>query len=158
MFSRSYATDTQTKSADLASVVAGAASPPQIATACAEVEAFLHKYTADQTRWFFSITFPTLICKIFGFDDAPQAAAAQKPASPSGWIDIASLSNDSELAGMVLSILLFEFSPEFLLCLVLTILLFEFFTELLEYLLFSLYILCVCMTLNSARNSYWNAS
>nr|GLL48622.1 uncharacterized protein LOC109153203 [Ipomoea trifida] len=105
MFSRSYATDTQTKSADLASVVAGAASPPQIATACAEVEAFLHKYTADQTRWFFSITFPTLICKIFGFDDAPQAAAAQKPASPSGWIDIASLSNDSELAGRIFSLL-----------------------------------------------------
>ncbi|RAL54700.1 hypothetical protein DM860_001828 [Cuscuta australis] len=103
MYSRSYPSDAQTKAADLAALIVAAASPSQIAAACAEVESFLHAYTADQTRWFFSITFPTLICKVFGFNDAPPAG--QKSLSPSGWTDAASLSNDKELAGKIFSLL-----------------------------------------------------
>ncbi|CAH9096085.1 unnamed protein product [Cuscuta epithymum] len=103
MFSRSYPTATQTKAADLATLILGASSPSQIVAACAEVDSFLHLYTADQTRCFFSITFPTLICKVFGFDDTPPVD--HKSLSPSGWIDVASLSNDSELAGRIFRLL-----------------------------------------------------
>ncbi|XP_059657598.1 uncharacterized protein LOC132304087 [Cornus florida] len=101
MISSTYSTDSQTQSSDLASKILAASSPPQIAAACAEVESFLHKHTPDQTRWFFSITFPTLICKIFGFDESP----AQATQSPKGWIDIVSVSSDSKLSGMVLNLL-----------------------------------------------------
>ncbi|KAL3362037.1 hypothetical protein AABB24_014741 [Solanum stoloniferum] len=105
MISRGYATDTQSKSSDIAAAVLAASSPLQILAACDAVESFLHKHTADQTRWFFSITFPTLICKIFGFDESSSASVAVKSMSPSGWIDIAALSNDSQLAGRILSLL-----------------------------------------------------
>ncbi|XP_049378348.1 uncharacterized protein LOC125843172 [Solanum stenotomum] len=105
MISRGYATDTQSKSSDIAAAVLAASSPLQILAACDAVELFLHKHTADQTRWFFSITFPTLICKIFGFDESSSASVAVKSMSPSGWIDIAALSNDSQLAGRIFSLL-----------------------------------------------------
>ncbi|KAH0645857.1 hypothetical protein KY284_033741 [Solanum tuberosum] len=105
MISRGYATDTQSKSSDIAATVLAASSPLQILAACDAVESFLHKHTADQTRWFFSITFPTLICKIFGFDESSSATVAVKSMSPSGWIDIAALSNDSQLAGRIFSLL-----------------------------------------------------
>lgn len=104
MISRAYPTDTQSKSSDIAATVLAASSPPQILAACDAVESFLHKHTADQTRWFFSITFPTLICKIFGFDESSSSSAAVKSLSPSGWIDIAALSNDSQLAGLLLKL------------------------------------------------------
>ncbi|KAJ0437889.1 hypothetical protein HanRHA438_Chr16g0756701 [Helianthus annuus] len=83
MIPHSYATDAQSKSADLASTIVAASTPDQIATVCASVDSFLHKHSPDQSRWFFSITFPTLICKLFGFDD-------QKPPNPNanGWIDV----------------------------------------------------------------------
>uniref|UniRef100_A0A5B7AYY4 Putative sphingomyelin phosphodiesterase 4 n=1 Tax=Davidia involucrata TaxID=16924 RepID=A0A5B7AYY4_DAVIN len=100
MIPHTYATDSQTKSADLASTILAASSPPQIAAACAAIESFLHTHTPDQTRWFFSITFPTLICKIFGFDES----SAQRPQSPNGWIDIVSASNDPELACRVFNL------------------------------------------------------
>ncbi|XP_055821269.1 uncharacterized protein LOC129889837 [Solanum dulcamara] len=105
MISRAYTTDTQSKSSDIAATVLAASSPLQILAACDAVESFLHKHTADQTRWFFSITFPTLICKIFGFDECSSASAAVKSLSPSGWIDIAALSNDSQLAGRIFRLL-----------------------------------------------------
>ncbi|KAG5592874.1 hypothetical protein H5410_043388 [Solanum commersonii] len=105
MISRGYATDTQSKSSDIAATVLAASSPLQILAACDAVESFLHKHVADQTRWFFSITFPTLICKIFGFDESSSTSAAVKSMSPSGWIDIAALSNDTQLAGRIFSLL-----------------------------------------------------
>ncbi|KAL3649734.1 hypothetical protein CASFOL_006137 [Castilleja foliolosa] len=98
MIPHSYATDTQTKSTELASTVAAAVSPSQIVSACAAVESFLRKHTPDQQRWFFSITFPTLICRIFGFDDSPPPTAARKSHTSNGWIDVAASENDSELA------------------------------------------------------------
>ncbi|GER25700.1 sphingomyelin phosphodiesterase 4 [Striga asiatica] len=105
MIPHSYATDTQTKSAELASAVAAASSPAQIAAACADVESFLRKHTPDQQRWFFSITFPTLICRVFGFDDPSPPSAAIKRHSSNGWIDVAASENDSELAGRIFSLL-----------------------------------------------------
>ncbi|CAN4078002.1 unnamed protein product [Withania somnifera] len=105
MIYRAYVTDTQSKSSDIATTVLAASSPPQILAACDAVESFLHKHTADQTRWFFSITFPTLICKIFGFDESSASSPAVKALSPSGWIDIAALSNDAQLAGRIFSLL-----------------------------------------------------
>lgn len=99
MVGHSYATDVQSEAAELAKAILSAASSQQIATVCAGVEHFLQKHTADQARWFFSITFPTLICKIFGFDDS--ASSSTKPQSPNGWIDTATLSGGSELSGLV---------------------------------------------------------
>ncbi|KAK3039510.1 hypothetical protein RJ639_028092 [Escallonia herrerae] len=101
MVSHSYATDAQTKAKDLVSAILAAASPPEIAAACASVEAFLNQHTPDQARWFFSITFPTLICKLFGFEDSPP----QKSVPPSGWIDAASSSGDSNFSGKVFNLL-----------------------------------------------------
>ncbi|KAJ9556110.1 hypothetical protein OSB04_010724 [Centaurea solstitialis] len=100
MMSHSYATDAQTKSADLAATIVAASTPPEIATACSAVESFLHKHSPDQSRWFFSLTFPTLICKVFGFDE-------QKPQNPNGngWIDVLTSVNDAEVSGKVLSLL-----------------------------------------------------
>ncbi|KAI3468980.1 hypothetical protein Pfo_025643 [Paulownia fortunei] len=105
MIPHSYATDTQTKSTELASTVAAAVSPAQIASACAAVESFLRKHTPDQQRWFFSITFPTLICRVFGFDDSLPPSAAPKRHPSNGWIDVAASENDSELAGRIFSLL-----------------------------------------------------
>ncbi|XP_057513863.1 uncharacterized protein LOC130795671 [Actinidia eriantha] len=99
MISHTYAMDTQTKLSDLASTILVASTPPQIAAVCEAIEVFLHQHSPDQSRWFFSITFPTLICKIFGFDDS----SPPPPQSPNGWID--AVSNDSELAARVFNLL-----------------------------------------------------
>ncbi|KAL2489982.1 hypothetical protein Fot_43274 [Forsythia ovata] len=96
--------DTQTKSTELAETIAAAATPLQISAACYAVESFLRKHSPDQQRWFFSITFPTLICRIFGFDDSASSSAPKRK-SLSGWIDIATSADDSELAGRVFSLL-----------------------------------------------------
>ncbi|XP_019173498.1 PREDICTED: uncharacterized protein LOC109169059 [Ipomoea nil] len=102
MIPRSYYTkaEAQSKAAEMATAVLGATSPLQIVAACAEVESFLQKHTPDQSRWFFSLTFPTLICKIFGFD-----CAAKLAQSPTGWLDIAALSDDPQLSGRLFSLL-----------------------------------------------------
>ncbi|KAG8374699.1 hypothetical protein BUALT_Bualt10G0023200 [Buddleja alternifolia] len=105
MIPHAYATDTPTKSTELASTVAAAASPAQIISACAAVESFLRKHTSDQQRWFFSITFPTLICRVFGFDDSSPPSAAPRRHSSNGWIDVAVSENDSDLAGRIFSLL-----------------------------------------------------
>lgn len=102
MISHSYATDTQTKATELANTILAAASPPQIAEACEAVETYLTKHTPDQTRWFFSITFPTLISKLFGFD---HSFSAPNLLLPNGWIDIAASSNDFELSGQIFDLL-----------------------------------------------------
>ncbi|XP_073140711.1 uncharacterized protein [Henckelia pumila] len=104
MMLHSYATDTQNKCAELASAVAAATSPPQISAACSAVESFLGRHSPDQQRWFFSITFPTLICRLFGFDDSSPPSAPRQHFT-NGWIDIAALENDSELAGKLLNLL-----------------------------------------------------
>ncbi|KAL6979762.1 sphingomyelin phosphodiesterase [Sarracenia purpurea var. burkii] len=104
MTSHSYAADTTAKCSDLASKILAAATPPQITAACGAIEAFLHKHTPDQTRWFFSITFPTLICKMFGFDES-SPAHRPPPRLPNGWIDVVASSNDSELARRVFDLL-----------------------------------------------------
>ncbi|XP_071917616.1 uncharacterized protein [Coffea arabica] len=102
MIGHSYGMDAQAKATELETTILAAASPPQIAAACSGVEAFLQKHTPDQSRWFFSITFPTLICKTFGFDESSLPSKSQ---SPNGWIDIAMLSRDSELAGKIFGLL-----------------------------------------------------
>lgn len=99
MIPHSYATDTHTKSIELAATIAAALSPPQIVAACSAVESYLRKHTPDQQRWFFSITFPALICRIFGFDDSLPPSAATKRHPSNGWIDVSASENDPELSG-----------------------------------------------------------
>ncbi|KAK9102928.1 hypothetical protein Sjap_020182 [Stephania japonica] len=78
-----YAMDSQSKAEELASTILSSSSPPTISAACGAIEAFLERKTAEQSRFFFSIAFPALICKVFGFDDP-----AWLPSSSStGWID-----------------------------------------------------------------------
>ncbi|GAA0162221.1 hypothetical protein LIER_18358 [Lithospermum erythrorhizon] len=101
MITHGYTTDTQTKAAELASSILSAAAPPEIAAACGAVEEYLKKHTAEQTRWFFSITFPTLICRIFGFDDSASSA----PKLLNGWLDVATSSNDIQLSGRIFNLL-----------------------------------------------------
>ncbi|EPS66597.1 hypothetical protein M569_08179, partial [Genlisea aurea] len=97
-----YAGDAQTRAADLASTVGAAVTPPLIASACAAVESFLHTHTFDQQRWFFSLTFPTLISRIFGFEDS---SSAPRHVTNGGWMDVASSENQPELAGKIFSLL-----------------------------------------------------
>ncbi|KAK9075705.1 hypothetical protein SSX86_004034 [Deinandra increscens subsp. villosa] len=96
----SYATDAQTKSADLAVTISAASTPEQIAAVCASVELFLGKHSPDQLRWFFSITFPTLICKLFGFDE-------QNPQNPNSnaWIHVLASVDDTDTSGKVFNLL-----------------------------------------------------
>uniref|UniRef100_F6H853 Uncharacterized protein n=1 Tax=Vitis vinifera TaxID=29760 RepID=F6H853_VITVI len=101
MLPHSYTTDPQSKSQSLASTILAASSPPQISAACAAVDSFLHHHNPDQSRHFFSIAFPTLICKLFGFDDS----SPQNPNSPNGWIDAVFASNDRDFASRVFNLL-----------------------------------------------------
>ncbi|XP_047332152.1 uncharacterized protein LOC124935772 [Impatiens glandulifera] len=101
MISHPYATDSHAKSTELASTVSTARSPAEIASSCAAIEDFLHNHTAEQDRWFFSITFPTLICKLFGFDGIP----AQRSQPSTSWIDIASNTDVSELKTRLFNLL-----------------------------------------------------
>ncbi|CAI9755332.1 unnamed protein product [Fraxinus pennsylvanica] len=94
----------QTKSTELAEQIAAAATAVQISAACSTVDSFLRKHTPDQQRWFFSITFPTLICRIFGFDESASSSALKRK-SLSGWIDIAASADDSELDGKIFTLL-----------------------------------------------------
>ncbi|CAI9095743.1 OLC1v1031741C1 [Oldenlandia corymbosa var. corymbosa] len=103
MIVHSFGSDAQSKATELATkILVAASSPPQIAAACAAVEDFLQKHTPDQQRWFFSITFPTLICRIFGFDESSSAPKLQ---APNGWVDVAIQSGDTELAGKIFNLL-----------------------------------------------------
>ncbi|KAF8412961.1 hypothetical protein HHK36_000933 [Tetracentron sinense] len=101
MIPHSYAMDSQNKAQELASAILAASSPPKISAACDAIETFLHKHPADQSRWFFSISFPALICRIFGFDES----TPQKSPSSNGWIDLIHALNDSDLAGRVFNLL-----------------------------------------------------
>ncbi|XXG66526.1 hypothetical protein AAC387_Pa06g0078 [Persea americana] len=94
--------DSQIKAQNLASTILSSSTPPQISGACSAVESYLQKHVPDQTRTFFSIAFPALISKIFGYDDS---AASQKPASSTGWIDQIHASNDPDLSGKLFNLL-----------------------------------------------------
>ncbi|XP_048435876.1 uncharacterized protein LOC125475269 [Pyrus x bretschneideri] len=118
MLPHSYALNSHSKSQDLACTILASSAPHQISSTCASIESFLHSLSPDQSRHFFSLTFPTLICKLFGFDDAassplppPQPASQQQPspsapsASPNGWIDTVLASNDIDLANRLFALL-----------------------------------------------------
>ncbi|XP_009368997.2 uncharacterized protein LOC103958457 [Pyrus x bretschneideri] len=118
MLPHSYAVDSHSKSQDLACTILASSAPHQISSTCASIESFLHSLSPDQSRHFFSLTFPTLICKIFGFEDAtssppplPQPTSQQQPSpsspssSPNGWIDTVLASNDVDLANRLFALL-----------------------------------------------------
>ncbi|KAK4803072.1 hypothetical protein SAY86_001275 [Trapa natans] len=101
------------QSQSLTSLILSASSPPQISSACAAIESFLlaHSHSPDHSRHFFSIAFPSLICKIFGFNDCPPSAASSSPSASAGpavkhgWIDSVVSSNDPDLASRVFALL-----------------------------------------------------
>ncbi|KAE8708647.1 transcription factor MYB82-like [Hibiscus syriacus] len=110
MLPHSYAVDSLSRSQDLASAILSSTAPSQISATCASVDSFLQSHTPDQSRHFFSITFPTLICRLFGFDDAtslPPPPPSQKPQLPhsNGWIEIASQCNHADLSSQIFSLL-----------------------------------------------------
>ncbi|OMO52532.1 hypothetical protein COLO4_37128 [Corchorus olitorius] len=110
MLPHSYTVDSLSRSQDLASAILASTTSSQISATCASIDSFLRSHTPDQCRHFFSITFPTLICKLFGFDDAtslPPTQLPQKPQQPqsNGWIEIASQSSDPDFSGKVFSLL-----------------------------------------------------
>ncbi|KAM2726401.1 hypothetical protein EV2_038842 [Malus domestica] len=118
MLPHSYAVDSHSKSQDLACTILASSAPHQISSTCTSIESFLHSLSPDQSRYFFSLTFPTLICKLFGFEDAtssppppPQPASQQQPSpsspssSPNGWIDTVLASNDVDLANRLFALL-----------------------------------------------------
>jgi hypothetical protein len=86
MLPHSYTLDSLTKSQELLSSIQSATSPSQITTVCTSIQTFLHTHSPDQSRHFFSLAFPTLICNIFGFEN-PRAASP----SSNGWINIPEL-------------------------------------------------------------------
>ncbi|XP_061337064.1 uncharacterized protein LOC133284100 [Gastrolobium bilobum] len=69
MLPHSYTFDSVSKSQELLSTILAANTPSQISSVCASIETFLHSHSPDQSRHFFSLAFPTLISKLFGFDD-----------------------------------------------------------------------------------------
>ncbi|KAJ6822222.1 uncharacterized protein M6B38_389945 [Iris pallida] len=80
--------DTSTRAADLAAAVLSSSSPAQISAAAASVSSFLRKHPSDQSRSFFSLAFPSLICRLFGFDSSSSSP------SPASWIDAAAENQD----------------------------------------------------------------
>ncbi|KAH7514196.1 hypothetical protein FEM48_Zijuj11G0063000 [Ziziphus jujuba var. spinosa] len=110
MHPHAYTVDSHSKSQDLAATVLSSSTPAQISSACASIDSVLHSLSPDQSRHFFSVTFPTLIRKLFGFDDAqpssfPSTSTTTNPHSSNGWIDTVIASNDPELANRVFSLL-----------------------------------------------------
>ncbi|XVF51777.1 hypothetical protein PTKIN_Ptkin04bG0211900 [Pterospermum kingtungense] len=111
MLPHSYTVDSLSQSEDLASAILASANPSQIAATCSSIDSFLHSHTPDQSRHFFSITFPTLICKLFGFNEnatsLPQPQQPQKPQHPqsNGWIELASQPNHQDLSSKIFSLL-----------------------------------------------------
>ncbi|KAL9665454.1 hypothetical protein QQ045_020874 [Rhodiola kirilowii] len=99
MLPHSYTIDSYSKSQDLAAEILAASSPLQISAACDSLHSFLRHVSPDQSRWFFSVAFPTLIAKLFGFDDSSNQA------SSGGWIDAILVANDADLAGKVFGLL-----------------------------------------------------
>jgi|UniRef100_A0A2N9F136 hypothetical protein len=104
MLPHSYTVDSQSKSQDLASAILNSSSTPsQISSTCASIDSFLLSHSPDQSRHFFSIAFPTLICKLFfGLSDA---TSSSKPNPSNGWIDSVLSSNDPDSANAVFSLL-----------------------------------------------------
>ncbi|KAK9667999.1 hypothetical protein RND81_13G027700 [Saponaria officinalis] len=99
MTPHSYALDSRTKSTDLAGKILAAATPSQITAFISAVDSHLTRNSADQNRHFFSLAFPTLISKLFGYSD-DVVSSSQKPPS---WINTASL--DGDLAGKLFAFL-----------------------------------------------------
>lgn len=83
MLPHSYTLDSISKSQELLSSIISANSPSEITSVCTSIETFLHTHSPDQSRHFFSLTFPTLICNLFGFEN-PRATSP----SSNGWINI----------------------------------------------------------------------
>ncbi|XP_021907933.1 uncharacterized protein LOC110822182 [Carica papaya] len=108
MLPHSYTADSLSQSQDLTSIILSSSTPQEISSACASIESFLHSHSPDQCRHFFSVTFPPLICKLFGFNDATSSPAKPKSQLANGWIDTVLLSDDADLAARVFSLL----SPE----------------------------------------------
>ncbi|XP_062073942.1 uncharacterized protein LOC133778135 [Humulus lupulus] len=110
MHPHSYTVDFLSKSQDLASTILASSAPSQISAACAAIDSFLHSHSPDHSRHFFSFAFPTLVCKLFGFDDIVSSSSLSSPSPPSssssnGWIDTVLASNDPDLANKVFSLL-----------------------------------------------------
>ncbi|XP_050227453.1 uncharacterized protein LOC126677059 [Mercurialis annua] len=112
MHPHSYTLDSLSKSQELASAILSSSTASQISSVCGSIESFLHSHTPDpQSRHFFSLTFPTLICKLYGFCDTPPPLTPNGPhfttSSPSsnGWIDVVYQSNDTDLASKVFNLL-----------------------------------------------------
>ncbi|GAV72817.1 hypothetical protein CFOL_v3_16305 [Cephalotus follicularis] len=103
MLPHSYTVDSLSQSQDLAYTILSSSTPSQISSTCASIHSFLHSHTPDQLRHFFSLTFPALIRKLFGFDDATATSPSQPPSN--GWIDTVLLSDDPNLASTVFSLL-----------------------------------------------------
>ncbi|OWM86419.1 hypothetical protein CDL15_Pgr021506 [Punica granatum] len=107
----SYSLDSLSQSQSLASLILSSSSPPQISSACASIDSFLHSHSPDHSRHFFSLAFPPLICKLFGFDDGPAPASSSSPSAPApaavhhGWVDTIISSNDPDLASRVFALL-----------------------------------------------------
>ncbi|KAK8941201.1 hypothetical protein KSP39_PZI009735 [Platanthera zijinensis] len=94
--------DAHTRAQDLASSVLSSSSPSSIASAVSAVETILRKLSADQSRAFFSIAFPAIICRLFGFDDSSQNTA-RSPVASTAWIEQAY--HDPDLAARLFALL-----------------------------------------------------
>jgi len=103
MHPHSYTVDSLSKSQDLASSIFHSSTPPQISSVCASIDSFLHSHSPDQSRCFFSLAFPTLIRKLYGFDDS--TSPPSKQSSAGGWLDIIHLANDPALTSRVFNFL-----------------------------------------------------
>ncbi|KAH0456002.1 hypothetical protein IEQ34_013909 [Dendrobium chrysotoxum] len=90
---RPYSMDAHTRAQELASSVLSSSSPPAIASAISAVDSILCKLSADQSRAFFSIAFPSIICRLFGFDESP-TNPTRSTSTSTAWIDQAHTNPD----------------------------------------------------------------
>ncbi|XP_073002576.1 uncharacterized protein [Typha latifolia] len=95
MSSRFFHMDAQNRAQDLAASILAADSRPQISSALSAADSFLRRHASDQCRPFFSLAFPSLLCRLFGFDSSSP--------SSSSWLDLAA--SDPDLSSRLFSLL-----------------------------------------------------
>ncbi|CAA7391630.1 unnamed protein product [Spirodela intermedia] len=100
MIPHSYAMHSLDRAQDLAAGILSASSASQIVAACSAVEEFLRGHPGNQARPFFSIAFPALICRLFGFDGS-SPCSSRSPSPSSAWVDQA----DPDVAARVFGLL-----------------------------------------------------
>eukprot|EP01018_Ginkgo_biloba_P001763 Gb_16764 [translate_table: standard] len=104
--SSSTTADSSYEAQELNALLLNSSSAQEICNACRAVESFVSRHNADQARYFYTISFPILLHKIFGFEDVSQPASSRVSTQSGGWIDLTSSPNNEQAANALINLLM----------------------------------------------------